>query len=233
MQCPACDHEAAQEQFGNPMCCPSCGAFYAKALAARQRRDNPELAAPARPVKVKKGRALRWGVLSLLVLMGGYFFASPYIAVYQIRQAAKDRDADALEQHIDFPSVRESVKAQINVKVMESAKTELADNPFAALGVAFAGAMVDGMVNAMVTPAGLAQMMKGDKPKLKDQPRTSQGSNEPAPAAREPFEGAEMSYQGFNRFVVSVPDKTGDGQVRFILTRSGLSWLLSDVKLPL
>lgn len=39
MQCPSCNHEAAQAEFGDPLRCPACGAFYAKALASRQKRD--------------------------------------------------------------------------------------------------------------------------------------------------------------------------------------------------
>ncbi|ERI54095.1 hypothetical protein N878_02760 [Pseudomonas sp. EGD-AK9] len=176
---------------------------------------------------------MKWFLAAGGLLLGGYLIASPYITVYQIKQAAKARDADALEQYIDFPRVRESLKGQLNAKVMESAKSEMADNPFAALGVAFAGAMVDSMITSFVTPAGLAQMMKGEKLELKGAPQSSGGDAPSVRQSREPFEGAEMSYQGVSRFVVIVPDENGDGPVRFILTRSGISWQLSDVKLPL
>lgn len=64
MQCPNCNHEAPQADYGDALQCPSCGAFYAKALAAKQRRAaqesepvqagtaEPLPAAPA-PVKTK------------------------------------------------------------------------------------------------------------------------------------------------------------------------------------
>lgn len=232
MQCPACDFQSSQQDFGDPLCCPSCGAFYAKALAAKQRRENSPEALPVKAVAIKKGGAKKWLAAVCVLLVGGYLVASPYIAVYQIRQAAKARDADALERYIDFPRVRESLKEQINAKVMATAATELADNPFAAFGMAFAGAMVDRLVSAAVTPAGLAEMMKGEKPKLKGASQPA-GSAPKAPAMREPLSDAEMGYQGFSRFVVSVPSKDGSGPVRFILTRSGLSWQVSDVKIPL
>lgn len=38
MQCPNCDHEAPDSEFGNPLRCPSCGAYYEKALIAKQLR---------------------------------------------------------------------------------------------------------------------------------------------------------------------------------------------------
>lgn len=42
MQCPNCNHEAPQAYFGDALQCPACGAFYAKALAAKQRRAAQE-----------------------------------------------------------------------------------------------------------------------------------------------------------------------------------------------
>ena len=45
MQCPSCDYEAPQSQFGEPLRCPDCGAFYEKALELKLRKS----AAPAPP----------------------------------------------------------------------------------------------------------------------------------------------------------------------------------------
>lgn len=39
MQCPNCDHDAPDIEFGKPSRCPSCGAYYEKALLAKQSRD--------------------------------------------------------------------------------------------------------------------------------------------------------------------------------------------------
>lgn len=35
MQCPACEHQAPQTEFGNPAKCPSCGVYTQKALKAK------------------------------------------------------------------------------------------------------------------------------------------------------------------------------------------------------
>lgn len=40
MQCPACRYSAAQSDFGEPACCPKCGAYYEKALVARATINN-------------------------------------------------------------------------------------------------------------------------------------------------------------------------------------------------
>ncbi len=40
MQCPACNHEASPESFGDPAKCPTCGVYYDKALALKKRRES-------------------------------------------------------------------------------------------------------------------------------------------------------------------------------------------------
>lgn len=58
MQCPSCEHEAPQADFGDPLKCPSCGAFYAKALAAKQKAAAALEVAPAADV-VKQARQIK------------------------------------------------------------------------------------------------------------------------------------------------------------------------------
>lgn len=38
MQCPSCNHDAPQIEFGDPLRCPACGAYYEKALALKLRK---------------------------------------------------------------------------------------------------------------------------------------------------------------------------------------------------
>lgn len=62
MQCPACNHEAEQAEYGEPARCPACGVFYEKALALKNRRLAAEAAAveAAKP-KQKPASALAKG----------------------------------------------------------------------------------------------------------------------------------------------------------------------------
>lgn len=47
MQCPSCDHKAPQADFGEPLRCPDCGAFYEKALALKVRQQLNAESKPA------------------------------------------------------------------------------------------------------------------------------------------------------------------------------------------
>lgn len=99
-----------------------------------------------------------------IFLVAAYVFALPYITVHQIRQAVKARDSVALSEHIDFPSVRLSLKDQLNAALMGKIQSdEMKDNPFAALGMMLAGPLVDKMLEAYVTPAGIGQLLSGKK----------------------------------------------------------------------
>ncbi|MDG9925433.1 MULTISPECIES: DUF2939 domain-containing protein [unclassified Pseudomonas] len=238
MQCPACEFEAAQADFGEPLKCPGCGAFYAKALARKQQQTAPQQALPL-PVKPASVAPKVWQkplAIVAAVLFAVFIAAGPYITVFQIKQAAKARDAEAMAEYVDFLSVRASLKDQLNAFVMKRAaeSENLKNNPFAALGMALAGTFVEKMVDSYVTPDGLTALMAGDKPEkpgsrppTTDRPESSGGSE------KEPFANASYGYEGFSKFVVEVTDKQGEA-VRFILRREGLfGWRLSDIRVPL
>jgi Protein of unknown function (DUF2939) len=152
-----------------------------------------------------------------------YIAASPYITVYQIKSAAERHDGEALSEHIEFPSVRQSLKDQMNAMLMkEMAKGETKDSPFAALGAAFAWLMVDKMVETFVTPVGITQLMAGEKP------QPTEGEKSGGNSARKPLSDASMSYESLNKFVVKVKGDNGE-EGKFVLRRRGISWKLTEI----
>jgi len=172
------------------------------------------------------------GVVAVLVV--AYVAAAPYITVYQMKSAAESHDGEALSEHIDFPSVRQSLKDQMNamfVKEMAQDK-EMKDNPFAALGAAFVGMMGNKMVDAFVTPAGIAQMMAGEKPKPDPNNTSIQPATASEGAARKPWSDATMGYESLNKFVVKIKDEKG-GESKFVLRREGIGWKLTQIIIPL
>ena len=107
------------------------------------------------------------GKVALVVAVGAltiYVVAAPYITVHQMREAAKRRDGESLSEYIDFPSVRQSFKDQLNAKFAKavSEDKEMSDSAFAPLGMAFAGVVIDKMIDVYVTPAGITQLMAGE-----------------------------------------------------------------------
>jgi len=185
--------------------------------------------------------ALKVGIAGVLPIAAGvWFYFTPHLAVESMRDAANAKDAPKLSRYIDFPAVRESVKATFTAKMMsEMAKTGSSDNnPFAALGVVLATAMIGPMVDVMITPEGMAMMMKGEKPtpaKVASQAKQPNPQSVAVQDAGDPQIETSMFYEGFDQFVVTMK-KVGstDDPIGFVMQRRGLfSWKVTSIRLPL
>jgi len=156
----------------------------------------------------------------------GYAAAGPFIVVHRLGTAIQNHDSEGLSDNIDFPSLRSNLKEQFSALMMKTLVTEPAkQNAFAALGTMLASKMVDTMVDSMITPSGLANLMAGKQ--------TSGGSDQVnAPTSHaDPFEGSRYSFDSFSKFSIRKASNDG-GEVRFVFTRAELTWRLSNIVLP-
>lgn len=170
-----------------------------------------------------------------------FYFVSPYWAVYRMTNVAKNGHADELSGYVDFPAVRESLKAQLLTSMTKQMAGVSKDNPFAGLGMMMAGAMVNSSVDGMITAEGLATMLRTAKAKenrIQDQPRVSPPGSA---SAREPDAPPEPGvqpviakhYEGLDYFHIDIkePGKT-DPALTWVLRRDGLfSWKLISVRM--
>ena len=164
-----------------------------------------------------------------VIALGAVTYASPYYTLYQMKAALAERDAAALAEHVDFPALRENVKQQINGAMAESIKATVgADNPFAAMGQAFASSMTNKMVDAMVSPAGVVALVNksvaGSEQKV--------GDADTAQGARAEAKGRYVAaYANWDSFVIRPTARQEDGG-GLVLRRHGLwSWKLSAIEL--
>lgn len=157
-----------------------------------------------------------------------YMAADPYITVYKMKSAAEAHDGEALSEYIEFSSVRQSLKDQMNhlFAKMMSENEELSNNPFAGLGAAFSGVVIDKIVDAYITPAAIASEMSGERSNRE----TAAAS--PEVQGRKPLSDATMGYESMNKFVVNVKGETG-AEVKYVLRRRGMRWKLTEILLPL
>lgn len=160
--------------------------------------------------------------VALLLVLAGIYFASPFLAVRSLKQAALAADRDAIEAKVDFPAVRDGLKAQMSAAMTARMQSdpEMRGNPFASLGALMMPAIVDRMVEAFVTPDGIAALMRGRKPGEKG------GAN--------PDIDRNMEYVGLDRFRVRLHDnrKKEDGPAFLFERRGFASWKLVRVELP-
>lgn len=166
--------------------------------------------------------------IGILVIL--YIAATPYIAFHHMKSAAERRDDQALSEYIEFASVRQNLKDQLNAAFMkEIRKDKSEDQPFAALGTMIAGVMfdkiIDKILNMYVTPAGIALLMSGEKPALRVDVEPSMDFR------RTLWPDASMSYESLDKFVIRIKDKNNE-EVKFILRRRGLGWKLTEILIP-
>lgn len=125
-----------------------------------------------------------WFILGAVLLLGagaGWYFGSPAYTLSQMKAAAEANDSDTLVSYIDFPSLREDLKAEFMAHLMaENAKDT---SGFGALGMELGSAMVGPMIDGMVTPAGVraAFIANRNKEQAKPSPGPT-GAKAPAEA---------------------------------------------------
>lgn len=163
-----------------------------------------------------------------VVLAAIWFFFTPHLTANAMRTAAQERDSAKLSGYVDFPALKESLKGSFNAKLAAGVATDADNNAFAALGAAMAAALINPMIDALVTPESLAMVMQGEKP---DASAVDGGT----PDDREPDADISMAYESFDTFVVTVT-KRGEEQepVGLVLRRDGVfSWKLSAIRMSL
>lgn len=179
----------------------------------------------------------KWIALALAVLMAvaGYVVAGPYLTMRAISSAVQEQDAGALSRQVDFPALRASLKAQLLDAIVREAGEDAQAHPFGAFALTMASGLVNGTVDAMVTPTGLAGVMEGRKVwnNARDSFRRPATDAQGQPiAARPPLQDARYRYESTSRFTATVTDESGSPLV-FVLRREGLQWKLADIRLPL
>ena len=157
------------------------------------------------------------GIIILAIIVG-YIFATPYLTVYQMKAAAENNDGEALSERIDFSSLRQNLKDQVNAQMAEEMAEEMDDNPFAGLAATFGSMLIDKMVDVYVTPAGIIKLMKGEIPDTDDT-----GGSMENEITSEPFPDVSLSYESFSKFSVSIKNEA-DEEMKFNLRRRGMGW---------
>ncbi|ENZ83817.1 MULTISPECIES: DUF2939 domain-containing protein [Caulobacter] len=182
------------------------------------------------------------GVALAFLLLVAAYFASPFLALRNLTSAARAGDRDRLEQAVDFPAVRESLKSQLKAAMLQSfSKDEsLRDNPFAAFGQMLVVGLVDKAVDAYATPDAIATMVatsRAPKPNKAEPP--DQSDTTPPPTATESKAKSTIethaAYTDLDHFRVTYHDRKDPdaAEIGLVLERRGVfAWKLTRIDLP-
>ncbi len=97
-------------------------------------------------------------VLVLLIVAAAWWYASPIWTLRAMRDAAKDHDAARLSAYVDYPALREDLKADLGRYVMSEAAKRPGDAG-SKLGAVIATAFLGPIVDAAVSPEGVEAML--------------------------------------------------------------------------
>jgi len=167
-------------------------------------------------------------ILFMVVAVGMYAAAGPYITLYQIRSGVEKSDSEKIAEYVDFSALRTNLKEQVHTQVLNGESSNMKENPFTSLAKGLASRMAEGMVDSFVTPAGLMKLLQGKK---RSQDRNTDPSSKSSEPKSNPFQDADCNYDSIDKFSVRVKDDK-NREIRFILTRAGFSWKLSNIILP-
>lgn len=177
---------------------------------------------PVQTETMKNRKALFLGC-TLSFLVGGGLYAGPYITLYQIYQAVERHDLQGVAAHVNFPELRASVKTNMQ----KMAQKELANqNPLMGLIGAFIGSFVlDPVVDRIVSPEGVASLLEGQRLQI--------GNGQQAQFSQKAASvDIDARYESINQFAVEIKPKGDSTSVTLLLSREGLSWMVSGVRLP-
>lgn len=184
-------------------------------------------------------KILAGAALAGALVCAGAYFGSPFLAVQNLQQSARSGDREKLEEAVDFPAVRDSLKAQFNAKLMSEMQNDasLDQNPFAGFAMAFAPMIIEKAVDAYVTPESIAAMAKGQKPQV-DPAAPSAETAPPAEEAQESDEKppkTDYSFVTLDRFKATYSSPDGSyGSLGLVFERRNvIGWKLVRIDIPL
>ena len=188
-----------------------------------------------------------YSAIAASVVTGCYAFASPWLALRDLTKAFEDQDTRQIENLVDFPELREDIKVTAKAAMMKSAAIELEGNPFAAMGIMMANAIVDPIIDQVISPAGLQLFfsvgeMSGGTDGLPEnidaiaRDFIPSGDGGEASSGVDTVQSVEVKteYIGINEFEVQVSNEGAlDESVSFYMRREGLGgWKVSGLRVP-
>ncbi|NML33953.1 DUF2939 domain-containing protein [Paraburkholderia antibiotica] len=194
-----------------------------------------------------QGSATRPLLITLVVVIViaalGFVYASPYIAVNNLKRAADARDVQTVNQYVDFPALRDSLKQQVGAMLTRRLEAD-AGNKMATIGAVIGVTLIGPLVDAYATPDGVSALLNGMPPRGTpgEQPAAPPaGGTDAAPAAADngsqpnaapPERKGTAGYRSLNEFAVTYQRGEGNANYSAIFRREGLiTWKLAAINL--
>ncbi|MBU1605798.1 MAG: DUF2939 domain-containing protein [Alphaproteobacteria bacterium] len=172
---------------------------------------------------MKKNAWIAGAAAVLIAGSAAWYFASPGYAMSELRDAASEGDADALEDNIDFPAVRESLKSQLKAEMMAQIASEETEG-FGAFGGMMMLGMIDPMIDGMVTADGMARLI--------EEGRFAEPGTDAPVSEEEQVDDWTIERDGISSFTARPVAPAGEKVPGLVFERDGLGWRLTEIDIP-
>ena len=174
------------------------------------------------------------------VLLGAYYAASPWLTINKLKQAFEKKDTMHIEKIVDFPELREDFKEIAKATVMKNAAKELEGNPFAALGMMMANALIDPLIDSVISPAGLQALLSTGEMSVQPSDvlneNNSWSSKESTTEEFKPSPdlSVKMNYTDLNEFKIELSNKKVIAEpISLFMERKGFAdWKVTGIDIP-
>lgn len=169
------------------------------------------------------------------IVLGSYWYASPYLALRSMQAAAQARDAERLNAHVDYPRLRESLKGQFSARLArelggDAGSQNALSQLGAALGTTLGAALGDRLIDALVQPEMVMRALTDAEFRPRMEARPPGSTAESSPSVIWSSDRVDL-----NTLVVHGRRQTDtpDRQLTLVFERSGFAdWKLVAIQLP-
>ena len=162
---------------------------------------------------------------ALLALAGGWYYLSPGLTVKAMVEAAQENDEARFSSYVDYAALRADMKSELTNRLQEEAKRD--GSAEAKLGLAMGMAMMNPIVDSMVSPTGMKTAFANLARQQQAAKAKGGGDQEAAAKGSIPLD-PEIRRDGLSRFIVTGKDTPGSG---LVFERSGFGWKLTGIDL--
>ena len=169
------------------------------------------------------------GVLVLTAAaVGGYWYYSPHLALKAMQTAAKEKDADKFNEHVDYPKLRESFKGQMSAMMAEQLGKS-GSTGVEAWGAMLGAAMANQFVDTLVRPEVVMKAMQSGEFSPK-----ATGENSPSSENKRP--SWTFEHKGTDKLIAYATDPDSSDKsnaLGVVFERYGFAdWKLTEVRFP-
>ena len=123
---------------------------------------------------MRNSKTLPAAAILLAALLAAWYFVSPFLLLRSLSFAVRNDDRDTIAADVDFPAVRDGLKQQLDSYLQTRAAGPRKRNSFSNLLLQLAPAIGNQVIDAIVTPDGVATILR------QHAPQTSGGTPRPS-----------------------------------------------------